>query len=393
VTDRRRFCVVSETYPPDINGVALTLRHLVHGLRAHGHAVSIVRPRRPGLDGGGDHDVTLVGGVALPGYRDVRLGFPGRGQLREAWTRRRPDAMYVATEGPLGWSAVVTAARLGIPVVTGFHTNFHIYAQHYRLGWLRRAVFGYLRHFHNRTRGTLVATADLRDHLHALGFQNLSVIGRGVDRRRFNPERRSRALRAAWGASDDGLVALYVGRVASEKNVPLAIEAYRAMRRVVPSLVFAVVGDGPLRPALQSTNPDVRFCGMQTGEALAAHYASADVFLFPSETETFGNVCLEAAASGLAVVAYDYAAAHVYLAHGYSGVLVPSGRPETFVDRAVTLASSPSWMRDIRRNARAAVAEADWDRVVERFEQILTTAAATGCPMTTPAARPALEAT
>jgi len=153
------------------------------------------------------------------------------------------------------------------------------------------------------------------------------------------------------------------------------------------------VGDGPLRPALQSTNPDVRFCGMQTGEALAAHYASADVFVFPSETETFGNVCLEAAASGLAVVAYDYAAAHVYLAHGHSGVLVPRGRPEMFVDRAVTLASSPSWMRDIRQNARAAVAEADWDRVVERFEQVLMTAAASGRPMTTPLARPALEAT
>jgi glycosyltransferase involved in cell wall biosynthesis len=375
----RHVCVVSETFPPDINGVALTLAHLVNGLRVRGHAVSVVRPR-PGRAGrsidGDDPEMMLVRGVPLPGYREVRVGFPAHRALRAAWTRRRPDVVYAATEGPLGWSAVRTATRLGIPVFGGFHTNFHQYARHYGTGWLESAVFRYLRHFHDHTRGTLVASDELRDTLSAAGFRNLSVLGRGLDRRLFCPERRSPALRAAWGASADDLVVLYVGRLAPEKNVPLAIEACRAMQRVTPSVRFVLVGEGPAGAALQRGHPDLHFCGMQTGERLAAHYASADVFLFPSETETFGNVTVEALASGLAVIAYDYAAARQHVTDGHTGFLVPLGQAHTFVARAAALARMPHRIHDIRRRAPGAVAALDWTRVVERFETVLTGALA-----------------
>jgi glycosyltransferase involved in cell wall biosynthesis len=371
---RGYFCVVTETYPPEINGVATTLAHLVSGLRARGHRVSLVRPRQRGdaPGPGADAATTLVAGVRLPGYRGLQIGWPAGAALRAAWTRRRPDAVYVATEGPLGWSALRAGAALGVPVYSGFHTNFHTYVGHYRAGWLRHTVAGYLRHFHNASAGTLVATECLRAELAAAGFRNLGVIGRGVDSRRFDPARRSIALRESWGASEDDRVVLHVGRLAAEKNVDLAIEAYGAMRRVSPRLRFVLVGDGPLGPALRRDHPDLVFAGFRTGDDLAAHYASADVFLFPSETETFGNVTLEAMASGLAVIAYDYAAARVHIENGVNGLTVRTGDRQGFGAAAVRLAREPERVAPMRRRARAAMEAVDWAHVVERFERLLT---------------------
>jgi glycosyltransferase involved in cell wall biosynthesis len=193
-----------------------------------------------------------------------------------------------------------------------------------------------------------------------------------VDSTRFDPARRSAALRAAWGAAEPDLVVLHVGRVAAEKNVALAVKAYRAMQEAYDGgLRFVVVGDGPLGPALARANPDLVFCGFRTGDDLAAHYASADIFLFPSETETFGNVTLEAMASGLAVVAYDYAAARLHAEHGVTGVLVRPGDARGFVDAAVALTQAPDVLMAMRRRARAAMEAVAWPRIVERFEQLM----------------------
>jgi len=202
------------------------------------------------------------------------------------------------------------------------------------------------------------------------------LLGRGVDSRVFSPGRRDPSLRAAWGARPTELVVLYVGRLAREKNVALAIEAFRAMRQVGAVRHLVIVGDGPLRAELQATHPDVRFCGPQRGALLAAHYASADVFLFPSETETFGNVVLEAMASGLAVVAFDYAAARVHISSGETGVLVPRGDRRGFIAAAVTLAGSPSDVARLRRAARSLAVLLDWEAVIDRFETLLIDAVA-----------------
>jgi glycosyltransferase involved in cell wall biosynthesis len=366
--------VVTETYPPEVNGVAHTLARLVAGLRGRGHAVSVVRPRQGVADErespSGLRDI-LVPGLPLPGYRGLRFGLPARRALRAHWRVSRPDAVYVATEGPLGWSALRAAARLAIPAFSGFHTNYHAYLAHYRAGWLEPLGFPYLRYFHNRSQGTLVASEDLRDRLESAGVRNLHVLGRGVDSDLFSPERRSADLRRSWGAGEGNAVVLHVGRLAPEKNIPLAIAAFGAMRQVDPSAILVVVGDGPLRAALERVHPDVRFCGLRTGISLAEHYASADVFLFPSETETFGNVTLEAMASGLAVVAYDYAAARTHIRDGESGVLVPYGQPRAFISAATCLAGSSGAIARLRGQARAHAITVDWGSVVERFAEIL----------------------
>jgi len=373
-TNQRDLCLVTETYPPEVNGVAQTMAHLMDGLRLQGYSVSLVRPRQHSFDGSDyryQPGATLVRSLPLPGYRGLHIGVPASAALRRCWTERRPDVIYVATQGPLGRSAVSTARQLGIPVFSGFHTNFDAYSNHYHAGWLRFLIWRYLSGFHNRTAGTLVPCAELRGRLQAMGLRNIGVFGRGVDAELFTPRRRNLALRRAWCAAPDDLVALYVGRLAPEKNLNLAIESYRAMQRVNATVKFVLVGDGPLRAALQKKHPDLIFCGMRTGERLAEHYASADVFLFPSETETFGNVTLEALASGLAVVAYDYAAARLHIKNGTNGILVPYGEALAFVDAAAKLARAPQALADMRQQARQHAGSLDWQLVVKRFAAFL----------------------
>jgi glycosyltransferase involved in cell wall biosynthesis len=366
--------IVTETYPPEVNGVALTLGHLVSGLRERGQEVSLIRPRQRGeaLCREGELAATLVRGLALPVYREVRVGLPSRKTLRRCWTHRRPDVAYVATEGPLGWSALRVARDLGIPVLSGFHTNFHSYLDHYHAGWMRFIVLQYLRRFHGQGSGTLVPNPELRRQLRQLGFKNVKLLGRGVDTNLFHPRRRSPALRRAWGASGGDLVALYVGRLAPEKNLELAIGAYREMKRFAPSVKCVLVGDGPLRASLEKKYPDVIFCGVQTGESLAEHYASADVFLFPSLTETFGNVTVEAMASGLAVVAFDYAAARIHIVDNESGMLAPCGASQSFVQAAVKIAAARETLARVRLQARAHAATLDWRLVVDKFLTLLS---------------------
>lgn len=367
----------------------MTEARLVNGLRSRGHIVSIIRPRQriPDSYGGGiDFRVTLVRGLPLPGYQGVQFGLPAGGALRRSWIRYRPDVIYVATEGPLGWSAVCAARRLKIPVLSGFHTNFHTYSQYYRAGWLQPVILYYLRAFHNRTHGTLVPSKEMQAQLQGLGVRNVQLLARGVDTQLFHPARRSDAVRSQWGVGERDIVALCVGRVAPEKNLRLAVAAYRAMQQCNNGVKFIIVGDGPLRTTLQTEYPDIRCCGILTGEQLATHYASADVFLFPSETETFGNVTLEALASGLAVVAYDYAAAKMHIARGKTGILVPHGDANGFVAAAAQLVREPHLLDTIRRQARTAVATVNWERTVERFETLLVNTHAQHHAVETPSA-------
>ena len=228
---------------------------------------------------------------------------------------------------------------------------------------MRKPIAGYLRRFHNKAQCTLVPTQALLDELTNEGYLNLRVVRRGVNTRLFNPARRSATLRRRWGVADPQLVALYVGRLVTEKNLPLLIKAYTAMRAAVPGLRLVVVGDGPERQALQAQEPGILFAGTQTGTALAEHYASADIFLFPGTRETFGNVVIEAMASGLAVVAHNHAAAAAHIvntAQNENGVLVPLNNSREFINLAVRLACEPLRIAALGRAARLSMEPLDW---------------------------------
>src|SRR5690606_37563815 len=221
------------TWPPEVNGVALTVLALEQGLRARGHAVSLVRPRQE-HEQLSSADETLVRGTGLPRYPGLKFGLPATRQLRQLWRDDRPDAIYVATEGPLGWSALRAARALGIPAATGFHTRFDRYLADYGAAFLQRPAMRWLRHFHNGADATLVPTRELRNALAREGFTRPTLLSRAVDTMRFDPARRSAALRAAWGLEDDGLAVVHVGRIASEKNLGLAVGAFRALQRERP---------------------------------------------------------------------------------------------------------------------------------------------------------------
>ena len=368
-----RIAIVTETWPPEINGVALTVLSLAQGLASLGHSVEVVRPRqdddRAASIEGLDH--LPMPGAALPRYPGLRFGLPAHRRLRRRWSSRRPDVLYVATEGPLGLTALGAARRLGIPVSTGFHTRFDDYARYYGLGFLTPIVYAYLRRFHNRADATLVPTRELADFLESNRFRNVRLLRRAVDTKLFHPDRRDEALRAEWGLGKDDIAILCVGRIAPEKNLDLAVHAFREIASRHPGARLVLVGDGPARKPLSAAHPDFVFAGMRRGADLARHYASGDLFLFPSLSETFGNVTLEALASGVPVVAYDYGAAREHMKARDVGACIPLADADAFVAAAVALADDAPRRTRLRESARAAVEGLDPASVAASFAELL----------------------
>ncbi|MBA3487668.1 MAG: glycosyltransferase [Lysobacter sp.] len=260
-----RYTLISETYPPEVNGVALTVQALEQGLRARGRAVTVIRPRQDS-DKQGDANTVLVRGVGLPRYPGLQFGLPCVRGLMRIWQEARPDAVYVATEGPLGWSALRAARYLAIPAATGFHTRFDHYARDYGAAFLQGFALRGMRRFHNAGLATLVPTLQLQQFLQSQGFTNAVRLPRAVDTALFAPGRRDHALRAAWGLTDKNLAVIHVGRIAAEKNLRLAVRAFRQLQTVRPDARFIWVGDGPLRAKLARDNSDFVFCGVQRDE-------------------------------------------------------------------------------------------------------------------------------
>jgi glycosyltransferase involved in cell wall biosynthesis len=373
-----KLAIVTETFPPEINGVAMTFGVIASELARRGHSVAVYRPWRPDLAPGElarEFRQIPMPGVPIPGYPLLRLGLPSRGRLKRLWVADRPDLVHVATEGPLGISAVRAALSLSVPVTSSFHTNFHAYTRHYRVSVLRRLTLGWLRHVHNLTRRTFVPTEDLCLELSKLGFRNLAVMSRGVDTRQFRPERRSAALRAEWGAGPSDPVVIHVGRMAAEKNYPLLFRVFAAMKAANPACRFVLAGEGPLKASLMRANPDCIFAGFFSREEIGRYYASADIYIHASLTETFGNVLTEAMASGLAAAGFDYAAARIFVKDGETGLCAPTDRPEALVAAGVRLATDPALVGRLRLAGRAAVEAQSWETVIVRLERDLELAA------------------
>ena len=362
--------LVTETWPPEVNGVSLTVARLARGLMARGHRLQLLRPRRDAADQPREAgmDEVLFLGLPIPRYAELRMGLPARRALLRLWRRARPDVVHIATEGPLGWSALRAARELGIPVTSEFRTNFHMYSGHYGIGWLQPLVTRYLRWFHNSAGVTMVPTGGMRRELEGLGFERLQVVGRGVDTVRFDPRHRCQDLRAQWGVSAHAPVVLCVGRLAAEKNLDVLLDAWRRVKARAPEARLVLVGDGPLRGELEQRCPDAIFAGQRTGEDLARHYASADLFVFPSLSETWGNVVTEAMASGLPVIAWDRAAAAELVRTGENGVRVGCGDIAGFHAAVLQAVTDPVALHRQALAARAQSLELGWERIVVMVE-------------------------
>jgi glycosyltransferase involved in cell wall biosynthesis len=364
-----RILLVTETYSPEINGVAMTSERLVRGLRVRGHWVGVVRPRQRNDPGG--TDTWTVPGLPIPNYPGLRLGLPAWRRVGRLIDGQRPNLVHVVTEGPLGWAAWWAARARGVPVTSGYHTHFQLYSRHYGLAWLMPWVGAWLDALHRRCQATLVPTPELAASLAVRGIPNVHAVGRGVDSQLYRPERRSQHLRKQWGLRDDELACLYVGRLAPEKNLEVVEQAHAAITARDPRARMVWVGDGPDLARLRAAHPDHLFAGPRIGDDLASHYASADLFLFGSLSETWGNVITEALACGLAVVTYRRAAGEILIRDGENGRAIAPGDAAAFITAAVELADDTALRERLGHEASRSMREHGWEAIIERFEAVL----------------------
>ena len=380
----KHIAIVTETYYPEINGVANTLQHWVQGMLSQNIKVTLIHPENEDSQElphkSEQFHVFPVPGKPIPFYKSLRFGLPCKKRLVDFWSRTKPEVVYVATEGPLGLSALNAAKLLKIPVVSGLHTNFHHYMSHYKLSWLSPFVFKYLRYFHNRCDRTLVPTQIQQEELLSKGFERVHVLSRGVDTTKFSPVHRCDKLRASWGVSPSEKVLLYVGRIAAEKNIQLALETYHAIKVKHPETKFILVGNGPKFEEIAKQHPDIILAGVKRDSELARYYASGDLFLFPSKTDTFGNVVLEALSSGLPVISFDYAAGHFLMTDRVNGLLIPMNKDSLFISSSVSLFNTPNenW-EEMSQQARNVATQYSWEAITDEFIHGLSTVVTKVC--------------
>jgi glycosyltransferase involved in cell wall biosynthesis len=371
-----RVSLVTETYFPQVNGVSRTLGQLARHLRSRGDDVQVIHPNYGQAPGAGaDY---LVPSVTLPFYKELHLPIPTFGKVHRAIDTFAPDVIHVATEATLGFSVLRYATRRQIPIVSSFHTNFDQYSHHYGVGWARGTIWRYLRWFHNGTAETYVPSRPTIADLEARGFERLVLWPRGVDSTLFRPDRPGRPrVRESLGFTPDEVVIAYVSRIAVEKNVEYLADALIQVGKARPEVRFLFVGDGPARAEIQERmGPSATFVGYQSGDDLADHYAAADLFAFASRTETFGNVVLEAMASGLPVVALKEGGVGGIVRPGETGDLLdPEATAAEFAEAILPLVADAGLRRRLSEGARAYALSQSWDEIMgalrARYERIL----------------------
>jgi glycosyltransferase involved in cell wall biosynthesis len=362
-----RISLVTDTYLPEVNGVTTVLAVMRDGLRARGHVVQMVAPGydAPGPD---EADVVRRPAMAFPPYPAIRLSRPWGDDVARALDRFRPELVHVATEGPIGWLGRRWALECHIPLFTSFHTDFPRYARRYVGDWAVGLTRRYLRMFHRPARVTQTPSAVTRDELVGLGLPHAAIWGRGVDTRRFSPDLRSDPRRAARGAKDKTLV-LHVGRLAREKDTATLVEAFvRARAALCDDAAFCVAGDGPEAGVVRAALPWALHLGFLERSELAGLYADADLFVFPSPTETCGLVALEAMAAGVPVIGAAAGGIRDNVRDGINGLTVPAGDATAFAGAIVGLARDPARRAAMAVAARAFAVARDWDRELDDLE-------------------------
>ncbi len=360
-----RLALFTDTYPADVNGVANTLGALVGHAVSRGHEVALVTPRVSEGSDPAAHGHRQLPGIPVPMYPELQLARGVDRAGKRMLDDFRPDLIHVATEASVGLSGRGWALRRGVPLVTSFHTNFPAYLHDYRMGPLEPLVWRYLRWFHRRSRVTLCPSCDTLQDLHEHGFHpRLRVWGRGVDHELSSPARRSEEVRSRIAPGADRIL-VYVGRLAAEKRVGFLVDAFVRVREALgPGTALVLVGDGPVADALRARGvAGVHFTGFLHGVPLAEAFAAGDLFVFASDTETFGNVVLEAIASGLPAVVVDRGGVRESAIPGRTGVRVPPGDVEAFAAACVRLLMDDAERARLARGARAEALSRRWEEI------------------------------
>lgn len=361
-----RISLATETYFPQVNGVSRTLDHLVRHCAEQGDRVQLLLPS---YDQNSQQLPSRVEqrawrSFALPFYKEIVLPMVTVGMIEKTLRDFSPDLVHIATEGTLGWASLQAAKRLQIPVVSSYHTNFPQYLRNYSASFLEPLCWHYLRWFHNQTLATFCPSDSTRELIEGKGFMNVDIWSRGVDKHRFNPGKRDHQLRKSLGIDPDDVLICYAGRLANEKNLEMLFEAWQGLADFEKGHLL-LLGDGPLRDRLAAKQaPRVIFAGYRYGEELAGLYATSDLFVFPSLSETFGNVILEAMASGLPVIAYDVQGPKDIVRDRSTGALVSEISANALGSAMRELLDNQELRCSMGRRARIYAEQQTWDRIM-----------------------------
>lgn len=351
------------------DGVSLTLNRLVRWLERNGVEVLVIAPvaEEPAMEHQGR--LLPVPSFAIPTRKEYRIGRRLTPLLKDEIVRFKPDLFHIAVPDITGHSALRLAETMRVPVVSSFHTRFDGYLQYYHLSILEPWFHKKLRAFYARCEHLYVPSASMMDELAGQGIaDNMRLWTRGVDHDRFSPDRRSQEWRRAHGIADDDLVIAYAGRLVAEKNMAVMARVFAGLKARGVAHRTILLGDGPEAGWMRKALPETVFAGFLHGDELAAGYASSDIFFFPSITETFGNVTLEAMASGLPAVTADATGSRSLVRDGETGFLVPVDREEQMIERLVQLLTDGEMRRKFGVRAREiAVSEHEWDGIFARL--------------------------
>lgn len=364
-----KIALFSEVYWPMVSGVGVTLLRLTDGLQARGHEVRVYSAGYALPPGVAERpEAHRSPSIPLFLYPDVQWAFPRGRDLLEDAARFRPDVVHVATEFAMGLAGLKVARQLELPAVASAHTDYESYASRYGLQWLMRWGWKYLQWFYGQTELVLCPSRIYEAHLNERGVSHTGIWTRGVDPKEFAPGFRSEAYRQALGVAEGDLLVTYIGRLAREKNLGLLIEAWPELRARHPRAQLVLVGQGPLEEEIRKHElPGVHLAGLLRGDDLAAAYASADLFVFPSTTETFGNSLLEAMASGLPTVAAGAGGVLDFAEHGRNAWLVEGESAEALRDGLERLMGDASLRRQLAEGGLATAAERSWNAIFDRL--------------------------
>jgi len=365
-----RIALFSEVYWPMVSGVGVTLVRLVEALEARGHVVRVYSPTYPLPSGTPDRpEAHRSPSVPLFLYPDVQWAFPRQREIDADLALFRPDVVHVATEFALGRAGIRAAGHLGVPVIASAHTDYEKYARRYGVPFLINVGWVYLRWFYSHAQRVLVPSRFYERTLHSRGVRHTGLWTRGVDQALFNPARRSAEWRAGFGVGPDDLLVTYIGRLAVEKDLRRLLAAWRSLGERRGRAQLVLVGQGPLEAEIRQRAPrGVHLAGVRSGEALAEAYASADLFVFPSPTETFGNSLLEAMASGVASLAVRAGGVLDYAEHGENAWLAAPQDSGDLKAALLRLMEDRGLRERLARGGLATAASRSWDAIYGQLE-------------------------
>ncbi|MGM0588227.1 MAG: glycosyltransferase family 4 protein [Bacteroidota bacterium] len=359
-----RVAIFTGNYNHIKDGVSLTLNRLVKFLEDQGIPVLVIGPTvdAPAIDHEGEF--IPAPSIPMPGRPEYRITVGLPNAIQDRLDKFDPTLVHIATPDWLGFRAMRYAQDQNVQIVASYHTHFTSYLKYYNLDMLEKLGWKYLKWFYSQCRHIYVPSPSMADELKEKGIENgLRIWARGVDTDLFNPERRSRQWRQAQGFADDDWVVSFVSRLVWEKGLQTFVDVIKRLQGENKRFRALVVGDGPVKKELEQMLPEAIFTGFLEGKELATAYASSDIFLFPSDTETFGNVTLEALSSGVPAVVADATGSRSLVEPGINGCWAPPRKPTEFTHCVQDIVKDPNNYQKMRKAARQKALAYSWDNI------------------------------